>query len=105
MHLLSDKPERPVLTSNVKEPFIGDSITLTCASTTEGVDGYKFYKGQAPLTSTGTSNTFTISSAKLETPLPEYHCVALIGSIASERSANVTLQGNVLFSRLTRSNH
>ena len=95
-YFVSDKPERPTLTSSVKDPLIGDSITLTCASTTQGVDRYQFYKDQTALTSTGTSNTFTISSARIETPVARYHCQAFIGSVVSEDSNELSLNGKCL---------
>ena len=97
MFLSSDKPETPVLTANPPNPTYGQSVTLTCASSTEGVTDFKFFQGQSSLTATGTGNTYTISNATDVRPNGvQYTCQAIIDSVPSDHSSVLALNGKFI---------
>ena len=93
----SDQPATPLLTASKVDPTYGDSVTLTCSSSTEGVTSYRFFKNSAPLTPTGTGNTFTIVNATEIIPGGvNYSCKAFIDSVSSEASKNLNVLGRTL---------
>ena len=90
----SDKPATPVLSASTPNPTYGDSITLTCASSTEGITNYKFFKGTSMLTATSNGNTYTINNAtEVKTGGVQYSCQAFMDSVPSDRSAELKLKG------------
>ena len=84
MFLYTDKPSRPVLSSDLSEPTDGQDITLTCTTTTSEVNSYEFFK-YGILLSSGSNNTL-ISSATVDTHDGIYTCVVYIDTVASESS-------------------
>ena len=90
----SDKPAQPKLTSSVSEPTEGDSITLTCVTSTSGVTSYKFYLNGTELPSSGYINTYTIPSASLGSGKDgKYTCAAYFESVPSNKSTDLSIFG------------
>ena len=85
------------MTSSISDPTEGDSITLTCVTSTSGVTSYKFYLNGTDLTSNGNINTYTIPSASLGSGEDgNYTCVAYFESVPSENSTALSLFGRSL---------
>ena len=82
----SDKPATPVLTADVSSPTDGDTIVLTCTTTSSGITSYQFFKGVTSLVS-ASSNQHTVSSAAIGSDDGSYTCVASIDTVASDASS------------------
>ena len=82
----SDKPATPVLTSDVRDPTDGDTIVLTCTTTSSGITNYEFFRGRTSLVKTS-SNQYTVSSAAIGKDDDSYTCVASIDTVASDASS------------------
>ena len=80
-----DKPATPVLTADVRSPTEGDSIVLTCTTTSSGVTNYEFFRGRTSLVKTS-SNKYTVSSAAIGKDDDSYTCVAYKDTVASDAS-------------------
>ena len=82
----SDKPNKPSLSDDtMASPTDGDNIVLTCTTSSPGITGYEFYKGETSLGKT-TSNTHTIKAAAIGVDDDSYTCVAYLKTIASDVS-------------------
>ena len=87
----SDRPDSPTLTADVGSPTDGDSIVLTCTTTSSGVTSYEFFRGSTSLVKSS-NNQYTISASAIGTDDGCYICVAFIDGVASHAStANLIL--------------
>ena len=92
---MTDQPETPSLTMNVKDPKEGDYLELICITKTDGMTSYKFYKDGNHINSTGNSNRYTIGEAPLGVQDGNYSCVALINSVTSNISSDLAVTGKI----------
>lgn len=75
----------PTLTPDVSSPTDGDTIILTCATTTGGITSYEFKRGTTSL-ATSSAATYTITTATIGTDDDSYTCIAYIDTVASDPS-------------------
>ena len=80
-----DKPVTPVLTADVRSPTEGDTIVLTCTTTSSGITKYEFFRGRTSLVKTS-SNKYTVSSAAIGKDDDSYTCVAYKDTVGSDAS-------------------
>ena len=73
------------MTADVSSPTDGDTIVLTCTTTSSGITSYQFFKGVTSLVS-ASSNQHTVSSAAIGTDDDSYTCVASIDTVDSDAS-------------------
>lgn len=76
---------KPTLVTNNQYPTDGDSITLTCNTTTTGVTNYEFRKG-SQVVANQLLNTHTIDPATIDAHDGNYSCIAFVDSVASPPS-------------------
>ena len=81
----SDKPATPKLTADVSSPTDGDTIVLTCATTSAGITSYEFFRGTTSLVKSS-SNQHTVSGSAIGTDDGSYTCVAFIDTVTSDAS-------------------
>ena len=91
--MFTGTPTKPTLLPDNKDPTDGESLTLTCTSTTAGITKYQFNKDGVTLPSFGTGQTYTIHSLNLTSFDGTYNCVAYIDSVKSAASDGVPLKG------------
>ena len=104
MQCFTDKPSRPVVSSDLSDPTDGQDVTLFCTTTTSEVNSYEFFKDGNSLSS-GSNNTLLISSATIDTHDGVYTCVAYIDTVASESSDLFYIQCEYLLVFSTRAVH
>ena len=63
----------------------GENITLTCTTSTLGVTTYEFMLDSSSLVN-GPNNTYSISSATINSDDGNYSCIAYIDTVASNIS-------------------
>ena len=89
--LFSDRPETPILTANDSSPTDGDSIVLTCTTSTAGITSYEFrYNGQ--VLETSENNTYVINSAIIDSHDGNYTCTAFIDIVPSNTSSVLVVE-------------
>jgi len=81
----SDQPTTPTLTTDNSDPTDGDAITLTCTATESAVNNYEFKLGSTSLAS-GSSSTYSMSSATIGTDDGSYTCIVSIDTVSSAAS-------------------
>ena len=86
----TDKPQTPVVSTDNSNPTDGDSITLTCTSSTGAVNGYTWQLDGSTI-SGQTGQTYAIAQADIGTHEGAYTCVALIDTVASDTSSALTV--------------
>ena len=79
------RPTTPTLTSNNNNPVDGDSVTLSCQTTSSGVTQYEFRRNGFSLT-TSVINTLVISTATIGVDDGSYTCITYINDILSDES-------------------
>ena len=79
------EPHKPRLDTNNPDPTDGDSITLTCTSTTPEATTYVFEKDDTVVFEQST-NTYTINPATIGANDGVYKCYFYIGTIKAESS-------------------
>ena len=88
--VFSDKPTTPTLTTDNSDPTDGDAITLTCTAVEAAVNSYEFKLGSTSLAS-GSSSTYSMSSATIGTDDGSYTCIASIDTVASDASSALSV--------------
>ena len=88
--VFSDKPTTPTLTTDNSDPTDGDAITLTCTAVEAAVNNYEFKLGSTSLAS-GSSSTYSMSSATIGTDDGSYTCIASIDTVASDASSALSV--------------
>ena len=88
----TDQPAKPTITSNIINPSVGDTISLTCASATFGVESYEFKKDGVTLI-TSNSNTYTIFGATGSDHDGSYTCTVVKNTFPSQSSDAYTVTG------------
>ena len=88
--VFSDKPTTPTLTTTNSDPTDGDAITLTCTAVEAAVNNYEFKLGSTSLAS-GSSSTYSISTATIGANDGSYTCIVSIDTVASDASSAVVV--------------
>ena len=82
----ADKPATPTISTDNSDPVDGESITLTCTSSTAGVTSY-VWKQDGSTLSGQTSQTYTIAASAIGSDEGSYTCLAYVDTVASDPSA------------------
>ena len=80
----------PTLTADVSNPTDGDTVVLTCTTSTSDITNYEFFRGATSLVS-ASSNQHTVSSAAIGTDDDSYTCVASIDTVDSDASSGYVI--------------
>ena len=85
-----DPPAKPSLETNTTQPTDGDSIRLTCVSTSPGITSYWFQSANIDV-QTVSDNFHDISPARIGVDDVSYTCTASIGTFDSEPSDDLVI--------------
>ena len=81
----TDSPAQPNLITSNLSPTDGDSVTLNCATSTNGITRYSFLKAGVSVSTTA-SNTYVMNTAAIDSDDGSYTCIVFIGTVASPAS-------------------
>ena len=72
-------------------PTDGDTVVLTCSTTSSDVTSYEFFKDTSSLSAASSSSQYTVSSAAIGTDDGSYTCVVYIDTVSSDTSSGYDL--------------